>query len=168
MSVSGILTCPGALLHTCFIDHRSHWWAGCFGAQALELLISPENGLLTSRPQRSPWFDISWLIVCYNQISPWNLICASEMLSLYSYWLLNPKLSFRPLFPNFSHFPWLLKRRQLSCIQAALKGPLLPVRWGRTSEVSALSHASTAGPPTTGRQRGHLFPSQRASQHLKS
>lgn len=67
-------------------------------------------------------------------------------------------LSFRPLFPNFSHFPRFLERRQLSCIQAPLKGPLLPVRWGRTSEVSALSHASTAGPPTPGRQRGHLFP----------
>lgn len=78
--------------------------------------------------------------------------------SLYSHSLLNSMLRFRPLFPNFSHFSWFLKRRQLSCIQAVLKGPLLPVRWGRTSEVSARSHASTAGPPTTGRQRGHLFP----------
>lgn len=33
---------------------------------------------LSCRPQRSPWFYISWLTVCYNQISPLNLICTSE------------------------------------------------------------------------------------------
>lgn len=157
VSVSKVLTCPSALLHTCFIDHRSQWWAGCFRAQALKLLISPENGLLTSRPQRCPFY-ISWLTVCYNQISPLNLICTSEY-SLFipaDSWILCWVSAL--YFLISLHFPRFLKRQQLSCIQAALKGPLLPVRWGRTSEVSALSHASTTGPPTTGRQRGHLFP----------
>lgn len=84
VSVLGILTWPGALLNTCFIDHRSHWWARCFRAQALELLISSENALLTSWPQRSCWFYISWLTVCYKQISPLNLICTSYSLFILS------------------------------------------------------------------------------------
>ena len=37
---SEIFTCPGVLLHTCTIDHRSYWWAGCSRADSAALLIS--------------------------------------------------------------------------------------------------------------------------------
>lgn len=51
MLASEIFTCPGVLLHTCSIDHRPHWWAGCFRADTAALLISLQNDLLSTEPQ---------------------------------------------------------------------------------------------------------------------
>lgn len=54
--------------------------------------------------------------------------------------------NFRSLFSTPNCFLDFLKGCQFSWIQTELKGALLPVRWGRTSAVAALSHASTTGP----------------------
>lgn len=50
MLASEIFTCPGVLLHTCSIDHRPHWWAGCSRADTAMLLISFQNDPLTTEP----------------------------------------------------------------------------------------------------------------------
>lgn len=77
------------------------------------------------------------------------------------------RVNFRSLFSNSNRFPWFLKGCQFSWIQAELKGALLPVRWGRTSAVTALSHASTTGPRPQA-DRGDTCSLGEVGQHLKS
>lgn len=227
MLASEIFTCPGVLLHTCTIDHRSQGWAGCFRADTAALLISLPNEPLTTRPTVPLVSCQTWNVDMLNGYVFTETVCIAQsmkckftkinvciidlfqfteymfsivrsvllkqqskavqakahflshlhirIVSLLSHcertMLLKPTgnrwANFRSLFSSSNCFPWFLKGYQFSWIQAELKGALLPVRWGRTSAVAALSHASTTGPRPQA-DRGDTCSLREVGQHLKS